>query len=74
MFAEGSRAMNAVFPVATGDVVLHLHSDDYLPHSRVLSRVEEVFRSSGCQWMYGRSLSDVGGGWTPEAKHFPRYS
>jgi glycosyltransferase involved in cell wall biosynthesis len=69
-----SRAMNAGLRAASGDVILHLHSDDYLAHPRVLARVVKVFQNTGCQWMYGRALSDVGGGWAPEANHFPRYS
>src|SRR5512138_3071033 len=34
-----SRAMNAGLEAATGDVVAHLHSDDYYAHPRVLSHV-----------------------------------
>ena len=66
-------AMNAGLRVATGDVILHLHSDDYLPHSRVLRRVANIFLETGCDWMYGRCLTDLDGAWTPEANHFPDY-
>ena len=69
-----ARAMNVGIEAATGDIIMHLHSDDYLAHPRALTRVSKVFQETGCDWMYGRTLSDVGGGWTPEAPHFPRYS
>lgn len=68
-----ARAMNAGLQAATGDVVLHLHSDDYLPHPRILSRVAAVFEKTGCDWMYGRCLTDLSGAWTPESNHFPKY-
>src|SRR5438045_551972 len=34
-----TRAMNAGIAAATGDVVAHLHGDDYYLHPRVLSSV-----------------------------------
>jgi glycosyltransferase involved in cell wall biosynthesis len=69
-----SRAMNEGIRLATGDVVAHLHSDDYYLHPRVLSRVADVFRQTGAGWVFGRNRRDIGGrvadeDWTP-----PRYS
>lgn len=69
-----ANAMNEGIRVATGDIVLHLHSDDYLAHSEVLSRVSGYFTSNLCQWIYGRALLDNNSGWTPEAPSFPVYS
>lgn len=69
-----ARAMNAGIATATGDVIAHLHSDDYFAHPRVLSRVAKIFVEKNCEWMYGRTLTDLGGGWAPETPHFPRYS
>jgi glycosyltransferase involved in cell wall biosynthesis len=69
-----ARAMNAGIEIADGDVILHLHSDDYLAHPRVLARVAKIFESKGCEWMYGRTMSDVGGGWAPETPQLADYS
>jgi len=69
-----SRAMNEGIRLATGDVVAHLHSDDYYLHPGVLSRVAEVFGQTPAGWVFGRNQRDTGGQvadepWTP-----PRYS
>ena len=49
-----SRAMNAGVDAATGDVIAHLHSDDYYAVPDVLSRVASVFEAHpACQWVYG---------------------
>ena len=49
-----SRAMNAGIAAATGDVIAHLHSDDYYLHGGVLSRVARCFQESGARWVAGR--------------------
>jgi glycosyltransferase involved in cell wall biosynthesis len=69
-----ARAMNAGLGAVSGDVILYLNSDDYLAHPRVLRRVAGVFEKYACEWMYGRCLGDVGGGWAPETSTFPAYS
>ncbi|MGE0860640.1 MAG: glycosyltransferase family 2 protein, partial [Gammaproteobacteria bacterium] len=69
-----SHAMNAGILAARGDVILHLHSDDYLPHPRCLQRVAMHFQQQGCSWLYGRALSDRHGYWTPELPVFHPYS
>lgn len=68
-----SRAMNAGIEIATGDVIAHLHSDDYYVHHKVLSSVVKAFEESGAKWLFGRCLSDVGGKRISENYVVPRY-
>lgn len=57
-----SNAMNEGIRLATGDVVAHLHSDDFYASARTLSIVAEAFaRRPDAQWLYGRCLSVVDG-------------
>ena len=69
-----SRAMNVGIEAAHGEIILHLHSDDYLAHPKVLSRVNVCFNAPTCEWLYGRTLTDYDGRWTPEVPHFHPYS
>ena len=48
-----SRAMNAGIRAATGEVVAHLHSDDFYADGQVLSRVAAVLKDSGAMWAFG---------------------
>ena len=50
-----SAAMNAGIDAARGDLVAHLHSDDYYVDANVLARVAERFDAEPAkQWAYGR--------------------
>ena len=50
-----SRAMNAGAQAATGDLLAHLHSDDYYFSSDVVSTASRAFvRDTSLQWLYGR--------------------
>lgn len=69
-----SRAMNQGIELATGDVIAHLHSDDYYLHPQVLSRVAQALETSGAQWCFGRIQSDIDGRLVPEGYEVPRYS
>lgn len=69
-----ARAMNVGTEAAQGEIVMHLHSDDYLAHPRVLARVAEAFETSGCEWLFGRILNDRAGGLFPETYIPPEYS
>jgi glycosyltransferase involved in cell wall biosynthesis len=48
-----SRAMNAGIDASTGDVIAHLHSDDYYVGPDVLSTVASAL-ATGAQWAYGK--------------------
>jgi len=69
-----ARAMNEGIRAATGDVIAHLHSDDYYLGFEVFSKVLSIFEQTGCQWLFGRIMSDVDGVLTPESYVVPRYS
>lgn len=69
-----SRAMNAGIAAATGEVIAHLHSDDYYAHPQVLSHVARALNETGAEWLFGRCLSDIGGKRVPEGYVVPRYS
>lgn len=69
-----AKAMNAGAKLARGDYLCHLHSDDYFLHSNVLRRVEEHFRTSGAEWLFGRILYDRDGALVPEQFLVPKYS
>lgn len=69
-----SRAMNAGIEAATGDVIAHLHSDDYYLRPDVLSTVAGHLQASGRNWLFGRILRDVHGTLHREKFISPRYS
>jgi glycosyltransferase involved in cell wall biosynthesis len=56
-----SRAMNRGLEAASGDVIAHLHSDDYYLHPRVLSMVAQALTSSGRAWAIGVTVGDRDG-------------
>lgn len=68
-----SRAMNAGLARARGDIIAHLHSDDWYLHGQVISRVVEVFRQTGAQWLFGRNLRWIRGEVAPEPWQAPPY-
>lgn len=69
-----SHAMNAGIAAATGDVIAHLHSDDYYAFNGVLSRVSAVLEEEKTSWAFGRCLSDIDGQRQTEGYVIPRYS
>jgi glycosyltransferase involved in cell wall biosynthesis len=69
-----SVAMNKGIEMATGDIVAHLHSDDYYLHNRVISRVAEIMSGSGAEWCFGRAMDDIAGEVRPEPWKVPHYS
>lgn len=48
-----SRAMNEGIRHATGDIIAHLHSDDYYFSDDVLATVAERFKADKVDWMFG---------------------
>lgn len=69
-----SDAMNAGLAMATHEIVAFLHSDDFYLHADVLKMVAESFRTTRCQWLFGRTLSAINGQLVPEGYAAPRYS
>ncbi len=56
-----AHAMNEGVRVATGDVIAHLHSDDYYLDGHVLTDIANIFEKQQCGWLFGRIQSDIDG-------------
>lgn len=69
-----SRAMNAGISASTGDVICHLHSDDFFLHPTVLSRVEHALCGSDAGWLFGRIMNCINGELSGESYVAPTYS
>jgi glycosyltransferase involved in cell wall biosynthesis len=69
-----SHAMNEGVKLATGDVVAHLHSDDYYLSTDVLSKVAHVLADPNVGWCYGRTKRLRDGVLVSEGYVAPRYS
>lgn len=70
-----ANAMNEGIKAATGDIIIHLHSDDYLLHPYVFSKVVKLFEEQpNAQWLFGRILNDREGSLYPETYISPAYS
>ena len=69
-----SNAMNVGVEIATGDVIAHLHGDDYYLHGNVIDRVAGVLDSSNAQWLYGRIVSDIAGELVKPDWQLPEFS
>lgn len=67
-------AMNAGLAVASGDLIAHLHSDDFYLRDDVLLSVARAVQASNCRWLFGRTLRCIGGRLLPEGFRAPRYS
>lgn len=69
-----SRAMNEGVRIATGDVIAHLHSDDYYLHPGVLSIVARHLETTGKGWLFGRTKALIGKELRPDNYVSPRFS
>lgn len=69
-----SRAMNEGIRAATGDIVAHLHGDDYYLHPATISTIVRVFQAQQAAWVIGRVVRDVNGQMQHPAKARPAYS
>lgn len=69
-----SRAMNAGIAACTGDVIAHLHADDYYLHGQVLAQVGRLMQAEASDWLFGRIVSDVDGRQIREPFQAPRFS
>ena len=49
-----SHAMNKGISLATGDYILHLHSDDSLFYDIALQEVNEILSKNNYDWIYGK--------------------
>ena len=69
-----SRAMNEGLYAATGDVVAHIHSDDYYLRPDVLSAVARHMEPKAKGWLFARTMLDIDGALQSEGYVSPRYS
>lgn len=69
-----SHAMNEGIKVATGDIVAHLHSDDYYLQPNVLSQVAKAMADHKVGWCFGRIKRLIEGKLVPEGYVAPAYS
>lgn len=56
-----SNAMNVGIEMARGDIIAHLHGDDYFLQDDVLSRVANEMHRTGADWIFGRIATDLSG-------------
>lgn len=69
-----SHAMNEGILAATGDVIAHLHSDDFYLESNALSLVAETMADRNVGWCFGRIKRLINGALVPESYVAPHYS
>lgn len=69
-----SRAMNEGIRAATGDIIAHLHGDDYYLHPSSISTVVKAFQEHQAAWLIGRVVRDVDGQMEHLLKPRPAYS
>lgn len=69
-----SRAMNAGLDAASGDIVAHLHSDDYYLAPDVLRTVAAHLQDGRHGWLFGRTMRDIDGQLVAEDYVAPRFS
>lgn len=69
-----SNAMNAGLEIATGDIVAHLHSDDFYLNPTVLEEVAKTFRDTGTEWLFGNQINVIDDNLVPLTYEVPVYS
>lgn len=69
-----SNAMNVGAELATGDLIAHLHGDDYYLGSDVVARAVQRMADAKARWSFGRIASDLDGRLVSDAWAMPTYS
>jgi glycosyltransferase involved in cell wall biosynthesis len=69
-----SNAMNVGARLATGEVIAHLHADDYYLHPDTLARALREMASTQARWAFGRIVSDIDGRLVRDTWDMPPYS
>ncbi|HEY4083229.1 MAG TPA: glycosyltransferase family 2 protein [Burkholderiaceae bacterium] len=69
-----AKAMNVGAAMAGGEIIAHLHSDDYYLGKDVVSRAVALLEQSGAEWMFARMMSDHDGKLVKDNWKMPRYS
>jgi len=69
-----AHAMNEGVKLATGDIIAHLHSDDYYLDENVIEDVAIEFERSCASWLFGRIKSNIDGCLTEPGWTMPKYS
>lgn len=69
-----SNAMNEGVRLADGDVIAHLHGDDFYLGPDVISRVSNELQKTGARWLFGRIVSSIDGQQVPPTWAMPQYS
>lgn len=69
-----SNAMNVGARIATGDLIAHLHGDDYYLGTDVVARAVAAMQAAGARWAYGRITSDIDGQLVPDTWAMPPWS
>lgn len=69
-----SNAMNRGVQLATGDVIAHLHGDDYYLGTDAVARAVAAMQAAGAKWAFGRIASDLEGQLVSDRWAMPTYS
>lgn len=69
-----SNAMNVGARLATGDVIAHLHGDDYYLGDDAVARALAIMSTARARWAFGRIASDLDGRLVSDGWAMPRYS
>jgi glycosyltransferase involved in cell wall biosynthesis len=69
-----SRAMNEGVLAATGDIIAHLHSDDFYLQPNVLALVAKAMEDNKVGWCFGRIKRLINDQLIPEGYLAPSYS